>query len=414
MFFLYQIGIRIFAVLVPFTKYFSKKMRYFVEGRQKTFQILKEKIQPNQSYIWIHTASLGEFEQGVPLIEAWKKKYPNKKVVWTFFSPSGYEIRKNHQLADVVVYLPLDVPVLVNKFLDIISPEQVFFVKYEFWPNYLKELQKRKIPTYLISGIFRENQLFFKKQGGFYREILKAFTHFFVQNKESKQLLQSIGYENVTIHGDTRFDRVLSFATQLLPKPEIEQFVNKEKTIVVGSSWIDDEEHYLPYLNSSENVKWIIAPHDIKEEKIQKLQEAIKLKSIRYTQIANKPLENYQVLIIDTIGQLFSIYPYATIAYVGGGFKTGLHNILEPAVFGTPIIIGPKYNKFQEAKDLVKLGGCISVENSNELSKTFFHLLKDTDRRNNIFQINKKYVEQNQQATEKVMNYFEKKEKCRL
>lgn len=403
---LYQISIRLFAFLVPVTQFFSKKMKLFVKGREQTFELLQQKIQKGQSYIWIHTASLGEFEQGVPLIEAWKKKNPNHQVVWTFFSPSGYEIRKNHHLADIAVYLPLDIPGNVRRYLDCVQPEKVFFVKYEFWPNYLKELQKRKIPTYLISGIFREDQLFFKWYGGFYRKILSAFTHFFVQNSQSKELLNSIGKQNVTIHGDTRFDRVLSFAKQVESKAEIEQFIDGKKVIVVGSSWIDDEEQYLPYLNASKNVKWIIAPHDIKEDKIAKLQQAIQLKSIRYTERLGVDLKDFQVLIIDTIGQLFSIYPYATVSYVGGGFKTGLHNILETAVFGTPIVIGSNYSKFQEAKDLVALGGCISVENAEQMHKVFDELLNDKNKRHAIEKINLEYVAKNRHATQKVMEYF--------
>ncbi|HLW62592.1 MAG TPA: glycosyltransferase N-terminal domain-containing protein, partial [Flavobacterium sp.] len=259
--FLYQIGIQLAAFFLPLSGIFSSKMKLFIEGRKQSFSILKNKISPTEKYIWLHVASLGEYEQGLPVMEAFKNKYPNYKIVLTFFSPSGYEIRKNNTIADITMYLPLDTKQNVQQFLDLVQPKIVFFIKYEFWPNYLNELKKRNIPTYLISGIFREKQLFFKPYGGFYRQALKAFNHLFVQNEESKKLLQSIDFKNITVHGDTRFDRVAQIVERAQPLDFIKEFKNNTFTIVIGSSWIDDENIYLPYLNNSENVKFIIAPH---------------------------------------------------------------------------------------------------------------------------------------------------------
>ncbi|HUH26354.1 MAG TPA: glycosyltransferase N-terminal domain-containing protein, partial [Flavobacterium sp.] len=357
------------------------KMKLFVDGRRYSFRILKEKIASTKEYIWFHVASLGEYEQGLPVMEAFKQQYPQYKIVLTFFSPSGYEIRKNNAIADITLYLPLDTQKNVKQFLDLIQPKMVFFIKYEFWPNYLNALKKRNIPTYLISGIFRENQLFFKPYGGFYRKALKTFEHFFVQNENSKNLLQSIGFSNITVHGDTRFDRVAQIVERVQPLHFVEQFKNNTITIVIGSSWIDDENVYLPYLNSSENIKWIIAPHLIKEEEISRLIAKIDKKAIRYTHYNETDLQTADVFIIDTIGILTQIYAYADIAYVGGAFKTGLHNILEPATYGIPVVIGPKYEKFQEAKDLVALGSCLVIHSTEEFTQTMYQLTTDTNYR---------------------------------
>ena len=406
---LYQLGIQTAATLLPLSKLFSSKMKLFVEGRTRSFSILKNNIQPNQKYIWVHVASLGEYEQGLPIMEAFKKEHPEYKIVLTFFSPSGYEIRKNNKIADITLYLPLDTKSNVQQFLDIVNPQMVFFIKYEFWPNYLNELKKRNIPTYLVSGIFRENQLFFKSYGGFYREALKAFDHLFVQNETSKNLLSTIGFTNVTVHGDTRFDRVAQIVERVQPLGYIETFKNNTTTIVIGSSWIDDEEIYLPYLNQSENIKFIIAPHNIKEDEINRLIAKINKKVIRYNNYTKEDLAIADVFVIDTIGILTQIYAYADIAYVGGAFKTGLHNILEPATYGTPVVIGPKYSKFQEAKDLVALGSCLVVNNTEELTATFNKLIEDKSYRNELGEKNRAFVLQNKEATQLVMNYINKK-----
>ena len=406
--FFYQTGIKLASFLLPLSGLFSQKMKLFINGRKQSFNILQQKTNLAEKYIWVHVASLGEYEQGLPVMEAFKNKYPNYKVVLTFFSPSGYEVRKNNTVADITIYLPLDTKQNVQQFLDLVRPEMVFFIKYEFWPNYLIELKRRNLPTYLISGIFREHQLFFKPYGKFYRKALETFTHFFVQNKTSEQLLQTIGFKNVTIHGDTRFDRVAQIVERVQPLNFIEVFKNNCTTIVIGSSWIDDENVYLPYLNNSENVKFIIAPHNIKEEEINVLIQKINKKVIRYTNYKNEDLADADVFIIDTIGILTQIYAYADIAYVGGGFKTGLHNILEPATYGTPVVIGPKYEKFQEAKDLVALKSCLVVNNTHELTTTFNQLITDMNYRKKLGEINRDFVLKNKNATQVVMDFIER------
>lgn len=406
--FLYHIILQIVALLLPLTRFFSPKLKMFVDGRKETFSILKQTLQDSEKYIWMHVASLGEYEQGLPVMEALKKEHPQYKIVLTFFSPSGYEVKKNNTVADCTVYLPLDTAANAKRFLDRVQPHMAFFIKYEFWPNYLNALQKRNIPTYLVSGIFRENQLFFKSYGGFYRQALKAFTHLYVQNEKSKQLVNSIGFSNATVHGDTRFDRVTQIVERVQPLDFIEKFKNNTTTIVIGSSWIDDENVYLPFLNASENIKFIIAPHTIKEEEITQLISKISKKAIRYTQYKEENLKTADVFIIDTIGILTQIYAYADVAYVGGAFRTGLHNILEPATYGIPVVIGPKYEKFQEAKDLVALGSCLVVHNAKEMEDTFNLLVHDVKYRETLGQKNKDFVLQNLHATQIVMHDVKK------
>jgi len=406
--FLYQLGINLAALLLPVSRFFSPKMKLFVDGRKQSFAVLENQIDNNQEYIWFHVASLGEYEQGLPVMEEIKVKYPEYKLLLTFFSPSGFEIRKNNKIADTNIYLPLDTKQNVKRFLDLVQPKMVFFIKYEFWPNYLYELKNRNIPTYLISGIFRQNQLFFKWYGGFYRNALKSFNHFFLQNDTSAQLLKSINFNNAIVNGDTRFDRVAQIVERVEPLDFIEEFKNNTTTIVIGSSWIDDENVYLPYLNNSKKIKFIIAPHNIKEEEITRLISKIDKKTIRYTNYKTEDLKDSDVFIIDTIGILTQIYAYADIAYVGGGFKTGLHNILEPATYGTPVVIGPKYSKFQEAKDLVALGSCLVVNNTEELSSTFNRLISDADYRNELGTKNREFVLKNKDATKVIMDFIKR------
>src|SRR5690606_18461421 len=413
--FLYQTVIFLSALLLPIPRFFNKKMRLFIDGRKQTFSILRQKTDRSQKYIWLHVASLGEYEQGLPVMEALKKRHPDYKIVLTFFSPSGYEIRKNNKIADITIYLPLDTKPNVKRFLDLVQPEMVFFIKYEFWPNYLNELKKRNISTYLVAGIFRKDQLFFKGYGGFYRKALTAFHHFFVQNEASNILLKSIGFENVTVHGDTRFDRVAEIVERVKPLDFIEKFKNHTTTIVIGSSWIDDENIYLPYLNNSKNIKFIIAPHNIKEEDLNRLKQKINKKVVRYSNYNPDDLSTADVFIIDTIGILTQVYAYADIAYVGGAFRTGLHNILEPVTYGVPVVIGPKYEKFQEANDLVSLGSCLVVNNIEELSNTFNELIKNTSLRKNLGSKNKDFVLKNKNATKIVMDFIEKNtQACKL
>ena len=404
--FLYNILIFKVALLLRILRLFSKKLKLFVDGRKQTF--LKIDVLKGQKVIWFHAASLGEFEQARPILEELKKNFNQYKILVTFFSPSGYEIRKNYNLADVICYLPIDSPSNARKFVEIVNPKFAIFIKYEFWPNLLNELKLKEIPTILVSGILREKQIFFKYYGGFMRESLKAFNHFFVQDRNSKNLLGSINFENITIAGDTRFDRVSEILEQDNTLDFINEFKNDQYTIVAGSSWQEDDELLVNYINNeaSEEEKFIIAPHNIKSEAILALQKSINKKTILYSAKADKILSEYSVFIIDTIGILTKIYAAADVAYVGGGLKTGLHNILEPATFGIPIVIGNKYDKFKEAIDLVDLKGCISIHNQDEFSSVFMKLKSDEDYRKLTGKINQKYIQENLGATKIIINYL--------
>ena len=384
---------------------FSPKIKLFVEGRKSVFQILKKNIQATDKTIWFHAASLGEYEQGLPVIEKVKEKYPNHKIILTFFSPSGYEVRKNNTVADVTVYLPLDTISNAKQFLKVVHPEMVFFIKYEFWPNYLNELKNQNIKTYLISGIFREKQAFFKWYGGFYRNALKTFDYFFVQNDSSKTLLQSIGFNNVKVSGDTRFDRVVTILEKDNTLDFIAAFKNNQPTIVIGSSWPKDEELLINYINNSaESVKFIIAPHNIKAEQITNLKSQLTKSSVLFSEKDTVDVSNYSVFVIDTIGILTKIYSYADIAYVGGGFgNPGVHNILEPATFGIPVVIGPNYSHFSEATALVNLEGCLTIQNQTQLNEAFDLLLQNEDERLEKGHICSTFVQMNKGATQTVI-----------
>jgi 3-deoxy-D-manno-octulosonic-acid transferase len=405
MHFLYNLITYIASVLLQVVAWFSPKIKLFVEGRKNVFTILKKQITATDKCIWFHAASLGEYEQGLPVMEEIKNRFPTHKIVLTFFSPSGYEVRKNTKAADVVVYLPLDTPKNAKQFIAIVRPEMAFFIKYEYWPNYLNELKKKKTPTYLISGIFRRNQLFFKWYGGFYRKALNAFHHFFVQNSSSKELLMELKKTNVTVSGDTRFDRVASILEKDNSLDFIEKFKNDTLTVVVGSSWPKDEELLVKFINENKfNLKFIIAPHNIKQVQIQELKESINRKTVLFSSKENTDLSKAEVFIIDTIGILTKIYSYADIAYVGGGFgNPGVHNILEPATFGVPIIIGPNYSHFAEAIALVNMEGCISISNQNELNEAFENLIQNEAIRAEKGHICGTFVQMNKNATEIIL-----------
>jgi 3-deoxy-D-manno-octulosonic-acid transferase len=405
MLFLYNLVISIAGFFLKIVALFSPKIKLFIDGRKNVFSILEERIKATDKTIWFHSASLGEYEQGLPVIEKIKEKYPSHKIVVTFFSPSGYEVRKNNTVADVTIYLPLDTRKNAKRFLKLAHPEKAFFIKYEFWLNYLKELETSKTPTYLISGIFRDSQMFFKWYGGFYRKALKAFTYFFVQNESSKQKIEAIGFNNVIVSGDTRFDRVNAILERDNSLDYIEKFKNNQTTIVIGSSWPKDEALLAEYINQApDNVKFIIAPHNIKTEQISNLKSQITKSSVLFSEKNNLDLSNYSVFIIDTIGLLTKIYSYGTIAYVGGGFgNPGIHNILEPATFGIPIIIGPNFSNFAEALELVKLKGCTVISNSNELKNSFDQLINDENFLKEKGQICKSYIQDNTGATNSIM-----------
>lgn len=406
MLFIYNLIVQIANFLLKIVAQFSPKIKLFVDGRKPVFDILTSKIKTEDKTIWFHAASLGEYEQGLPVIEKIKEKFPHHKIVISFFSPSGYEVRKNNTVADATIYLPLDTKKNAQQFLKLIHPEMVFFIKYEYWPNYLNELRKLKTPTYLISGIFRKNQMFFKWYGGFYRKALETFTYFFVQNESSKKLLFQLGKTNVAVSGDTRFDRVATILEKDNALDFIEAFKNETLTIVVGSSWPKDESLLVDFINqTNEKVKFIIAPHNIKSEQIQELKNAISKNVVLFSEKQNKNLADFDVFIIDTIGILTKIYSYAEIAFVGGGFgNPGVHNILEPATFGVPIVIGPNFSHFAEATALVNLEGCLSIANKNELSDAFSNLITNADIRHEKGHICSTFVQMNKGATNIILN----------
>ena len=408
MFFLYNLLVTFSEFLIKIFALFSPKMKLFVNGRKKVFSTLSHKIMVYDKSIWFHAASLGEYEQGLPVMEKMKMKYPNHRIVLSFFSPSGYEIRKNNTVADVTVYLPLDTKKNAKKFIELVRPDMVFFIKYEYWPNYLKELKERQIRTFLISGIFRENQLFFKWYGGFYRKALDTFDYFFVQNSTSKELLLRLGKSNVLVSGDTRFDRVVSILEKDNSLDYISEFKNNILTIVIGSSWPKDESILVDFINTTKHkVKFIIAPHNIKAEQIQELKNNITKKVVLFSEKENQNLDDYDVFIIDTVGILTKIYSYADIAYVGGGFgNPGVHNILEPATFGIPIVIGPNFSHFSEATALVNTEGCLSISNSEELTETFVTLIQNEDIRYEKGHICGTFVQMNKGATHTILNYL--------
>lgn len=409
MFFLYNLLLHLASLLVKVAAYFSPKIKLFVAGRKTVFATLSQHLKPEDKTIWFHAASLGEFEQGLPVMEQIKLQYPAHKIVVTFFSPSGFEVRKNNTIADVTVYLPLDTKANAETFLRLVHPDLVFFIKYEYWPNYLKALKAAGITTYLISGIFRENQAFFKWYGGFYREALKSFAYFFVQNEGSKLLLQRLGYQNVAISGDTRFDRVVSILERDNHLDFMTQFKNGQPTVVIGSSWPKDEALLVDYINQSgSDVKFVIAPHNIKAEQIQELSQSITKKTVLFSEKEGKHLADYEVFIIDTIGLLTKIYSYADLAYVGGGFgHPGVHNLLEPATFGIPIVLGPNYSHFAEATALVQLEGCISIKNQEELQDAFALLIANEDIRHEKGHICSTFVQMNKGATGIILRHLQ-------
>jgi len=414
--FLYSILIWFANIGLKLVAPFNQKIKLFVDGRNETFSKLESSIKKDDEVVWMHAASLGEFEQGRPIIEKLKENHPLKKLVVTFFSPSGYEIRKNYKVADVVCYLPLDSKKNMRRFVNLVKPELAIIVKYEFWPNLLLQLKKNKVKTILISGIFREKQIFFKWYGRWFRKSLNAFEHFFVQDENSKKLLNSINFKNVSISGDTRFDRVFEITKQNNELDFVRQFVNNSYTVVAGSTWEEDENLLVDYINNSatKDEKFIIAPHNIKAIDIQELKKTFTKNTVLYSEKEGKNLENYQVFIIDTIGILTKIYSYASVAYVGGGYtKSGIHNILEPATFGIPIVIGPNYDKFKEAIDLVKLEACFKVDSIQKISVFLKKLYKDKSEREIAGEKAKNYVVSNLGATSKILNYLNNERKTK-
>lgn len=404
---LYKLSIWFYWLLLRLAAPFHKKARLMVEGRANLWPELEAKIRGNTAPVaWFHCASLGEFEQGRPVIEAFAKQYPEYKIALSFFSPSGYEVRKNYAGAHYIFYLPPDTAGNAQKTVALLKPKLAVFVKYEFWHYFTQELKNQNVPVISISTIFRESQLFFKPYGGFYRNILKNFSWFFTQNQHSEDLLKSIGINQVSVAGDTRFDRVLQTAAGVKQIPVVENFKAGKDIFMIGSSWPEDMQVLLPFIkNHQEELKFIIAPHEIHETEIAALCQEFGVKAVRFSEAGDNDLKEFSVLIIDNIGMLSSLYRYGSYAFIGGAFGKGLHNTLEAAVFGLPLFFGPKYDKFQEAKDLVKLQTAFPVTNLTELETVFQHAQKPEER-NAIGLRQKTYIQEQAGATQKIMNWI--------
>lgn len=382
-----------------------------VEGRSKTFFILEEQLSAETKTFWFHCASLGEYEQGLPIFKQLRKENPDHKIVLTFFSPSGYEIRKNTDVADMVVYLPLDTKANAKRFIQLVNPELTIFVKYDIWPNYLNELKKKNLRAILISATFRKEQSYFRFYGRMMRNALGTFEHIFVQNENSKNLLHTINLNNVTVAGDTRYDRVSDQLLQDNTLPFIEQFKDGKLGVVIGSSWPEDESLFINYINRSESkdIKFIIAPHNIKSHQIENFIGQLNKKTVLFSEKDNKNLPKFDVFIVDTIGILSKIYSYADIAYVGGAMgSTGLHNILEPAAFGVPVIIGKNYKKFPEAFQMIDNGGVISIKNQQELYQILDKLIENPQKRKELGQLNALFIKKNKDAVIQIMKFIRK------
>lgn len=406
--YLYTFGILCYGLAIRLASLFDKKAKLWVAGRRDIFQQIRNKLADNNSPVaWFHASSLGEFEQCRPVIDAFKKQYSDYKIFVTFFSPSGYEVRKNYPNADYVFYLPLDTMFNARKFVDMVNPKMAFFVKYDFWFNYMAVLDKRNIPTILFSSIFRPSQYFFAWYGKWFCRRLNAFDHLFVQNKESEKLLKEHGISQCTIAGDTRFDQVMAIAANVKQFPEVMCFVGQSKVLLAGSTWEPDERLLKSFADtySSSDIKFIIAPHEIHASRIDFLMKLFGNTCVKYSDIANiSDLKDYKVLIIDNIGMLSSLYQYAYVAYIGGGFGKGIHNILEALAFGKPVCFGPKYQKFQEAKDIVNLNGGWSVGDEKSLNKALTDLFDSEELYNKASDVCMHYVQDNKGTSDTIIN----------
>lgn len=399
---IYDLAINILPLGVKLLACFKEKEKKLVNGQKDVFNYLEQNIDHKASYIWFHASSLGEFEQGRPMIEKIKQDLPEYKIILTFFSPSGYEVRKNYPLADLICYLPFDTKNNVSRFLDIVKPQKAIFIKYEFWLNYLESLHQRHIPTYIISAIFRSQQLFFKPHGGWYRKMLRYFNHLYLQDQNSRNLLESIGINQVTVCGDTRFDRVIDIKNQAKDIPLIEAFAQNQNVLVAGSSWSHDEDIFIDYFNNKSDLKLVIAPHEIHESHLKEIEAKLKRPFKRFSQMSISDINTTDCIIIDCFGMLSSIYRYGTVAYIGGGFGAGIHNILEAAVYGMPVIWGPNYTKFREAKDLIKAGGGFSITDKNEFDAYCDKFFTDKTYLEQTKSKAYQYVANNAGATDKI------------
>ena len=407
MYWLYNLALRLTSFFLGFAAWFNPKIRKFVRGREESFPRLLSCLSGGDKLIWVHTASLGEYEQGLPVIKGLRANYPSHKILITFFSPSGYEVKKDSSEADCLVYLPLDLPKNVSKFLDITRPSLAIFVKYEVWPNYYRELSKRGVPLLMISARFKDSQAYFRWYGGFMRKALGAPDHFFVQDEHSMQLLKSIGLSNSSISGDSRFDRVAEILGRDNSLPFLESFRAGRFCLVGGSTWPEDEAILVDYINSSNKpIKYVLAPHDIKADHIKNLRHSIQKRVAVFSDREEAELQKADVLIVDTIGLLTRIYSYADAAYVGGGFATGLHNTLEPAVFGIPVLIGPQFGGFKEASDLVALKGVLVVTRREEFKEIMDRLYSDKAFREATGKTNATYVQQHRGASSAILEHI--------
>ena len=406
--YLYLLGVAVYSR-------FNEKVRKMWRGERDAFRVLREKVDPNARYVWFHAASLGEFEQGRPLMEQIKREHPDIKILLTFFSPSGYEVRKNYEGADIITYLPLDTITNARRFLRIIRPEMAFFIKYEFWFNYLHILKHRQVPVYSVSSIFRDGQVFFRWYGRQYGRVLKCFTHFFVQNEKSRELLAGIGLTNTTVVGDTRFDRVLQIKAAAKQLPVVEAFCQqssangqKPKVFIAGSSWQPDEEIFIPYFQKHPDWKMIIAPHVIGEDHLKQIEKLLEgRKVVRYTEATEADVQHADVLIINCFGLLSSIYRYADVTYVGGGFGVGIHNTLEAAVWDVPVFFGPNNQKFQEAQKLKACGGGLEISSYDDFARQMNLFDADAEKIASAGREAGKLVQQLAGATPKVLSHIQ-------
>ena len=400
---IYNIGIRLYIAIIWLVSPFNRKARLWISGRKGWYRKLKSKVDSDGRYIWVHCASLGEFEQGRPVIEAIKKKAAENKIIVTFFSPSGYEIRKNYELADIICYMPSDSRRNAERFIDLVRPEKVIFIKYEYWYNYITVLAERQIPLYIISAIFRKNQYFFKWYGGFFRSLLNKITGFYVQDHQSADVLREAGLNNIIVAGDTRFDRVIELAEKAKDINEIRLFRGSEKLVVAGSTWKGDEKIIARYINNfPDRIKWVIAPHEPEGANIERLEKLLKVRSLRFSRFSGQA-SDARVMIIDNIGMLSSIYRYAYITVVGGGFGRGIHNVLEPACWGKPVLFGPNHGKFREAVELISGGGAKTFTDYDDFRRSLDSWLSDEASYNRAAGFAGEYVRKNSGATAAIM-----------
>lgn len=399
---MYTIAIYLYALAVRLASLTNRKARLMIKGHRKTWRTLRDHAKERQHYVWFHAASLGEFEQGRPLMERLRREHPEKRILLTFFSPSGYEVRKDYAGADLVCYLPFDTPLNARSFIRLVQPEKAFFIKYEFWHHYIDELHRAGVPVYSVSSIFRNDQIFFRPYGRGYARVLHHFNHFFVQNEASRRLLNSLGVTQVSVTGDTRFDRVIDIRNQAKSLPLAAALTGDSRTIVAGSTWPPDEEILIPYFNRHPELKLIIAPHEVNEERLRSIEQRLKRPALRYSQATPESSAQADCLIIDGYGLLSSLYRYATLAYVGGGFGVGIHNVPEAAVYGVPVFFGPNNQRFREARDLINEGGSFEVTSADDFQAQADRLLADERALAKSGQAAGDYIRRNSGATEAI------------